>query len=86
MSKKVAIEQFVDRIKYLHDSNYGDFKRKLDLALERMWAVLGHDSKEIDILLYDLKKKTVFLSYNGLEIEEARSMALDTVDQIAKKI
>ena len=54
------VDEFVDRVQELQDNDYGDFKRKLDLALTRLWQGLGHQSREVDHLIYELKKKTVY--------------------------
>jgi hypothetical protein len=59
MDKNTAIDQFIERVNYLPDTNYGDFKRKLDLAMIRLWQAIGHDSNEADALMWDVKKKVV---------------------------
>lgn len=79
-----AINQFIERVNYLHDSNFGDFKRKLDVALTRLWHSLGHNSKAVDQLLYDVKKKVVFST--GMDVEEARHLALDAAETIRAKL
>ena len=84
MTKQEAIQEFISRVNQLSDSNFGDFKRKTDLALTRMWEILGHDSKEIDNLIYGVKKQLVYST--GMDIEDARNLVIDTAEEIKKKI
>lgn len=80
MSTATAIDTFVKRVNYLPDTNYGDFKRKLDLAMMRLWQSLGHDNKEIDQLLWNVKKQVMYTT--ALDIESARNLALDAAEKV----
>ena len=75
MKDQKYIENFVNRVENIHEFEYGDFKRKVGLYLNRLEGQLGPSTtKDHKIVLQEIKQSVVY-SPNG-DIEATREQTV----------
>ena len=77
--------QFIDQIRWLHEVDYGDFKRKVGLYISRLETNLDPEKLKI---VSDLTAKMRFqLLYQGTgDVEQARTNTLALAEQIQSRL
>ncbi len=73
MKEQEAVKKFIDQVRWLYEPEYGDFKRKIGLYIERLEEAYptGQDAQKV---LADMKS-TVIYNPNG-DIEATRRQVL----------
>lgn len=80
-----SIQDFSDQVRWLHEIEYGDFKRKLGLYLNRLQSSLEPAQQRAARDLFDQIRQDVL--FNGKDdIEAARQRTLELADQIRVRI
>lgn len=81
-TQSCPIEQFIERVQWLHEPDYGDFKRKVGLYLSRLEQALGAEASSGNRTdLFKEMKDLVVFAPNG-DVESTRLRVL----QLAKKL
>jgi hypothetical protein len=75
MTEKQSVKEFYDKVNWLNEIEYGDFKRKVGLYLNRLEENLKTQNPEAHSLLNRIKDTVVF-NPSG-EIEATRMKALE---------
>ena len=75
MSEKQTVKEFYDKVNWLNEVEYGDFKRKVGLYLNRLEESLKARNPEAIKIIQKLKDVVVF-NPNG-ESEPTRMKALE---------
>lgn len=68
MQEQEAVKQFIDQVRWLYEPEFGDFKRKVGLYIQRLEeanpALAKGTGKE---LLADMKKKVIYSPSGDIE-------------------
>lgn len=75
MSEKQTVKEFYDKVNWLNEIEYGDFKRKVGLYLNRLEENLKLQNPEAQQIMQKLKDVVVY-NPEG-EIEPTRIKALE---------
>ena len=81
MKEQEAVQKFIDQVRWLYEPEFGDFKRKLGLYIERLEEAHpnlgdGH-AKEV----FDKLKSTVIYNPNG-DMELTRRQVIEMAHQL----
>lgn len=82
MQEKEAIEEFMKTVKWVHEFEYGDFKRKLGLYVNRLGERLGKKDQLTKNILAEMRQVIVF-DPDG-DIEATRSRAIRLAEKLLK--
>ena len=85
MNNQSDISKFVDQIRFLHEPEYGDFKRKVGTYLLRLQQELDMDSQKRVIDLLEKILQEVIFSATG-DVEQARHLTVQTLEQIQARL
>lgn len=81
MKEQEAVQKFIDQVRWLYEPEFGDFKRKLGLYIERLEeahpAVADVKAKEV----FDNMKSTVIYNPNG-DMERTRRQVIEMAHQL----
>lgn len=77
MKEQEAVKKFIDQVRWLYEPEYGDFKRKLGLYIERLEESCGGTAAKV---LADMKSKVVF-NPNG-DIEATRRLVIQLAHEL----
>ena len=77
MKEQEAVKNFIDQVRWLYEPEYGDFKRKLGLYIERLEEACGGTAAKV---LADMKTKVVY-NPNG-DIEATRRMVIQLAHEL----
>ena len=80
MQRAEIIDAFVDEVEMMAPSNYGDFKRKLDLQVLRLAEKLAPSTPDMGRRVYDFKEQVIFKPLN--DCEAARQIALELAESL----
>lgn len=80
------IENFIDKVKWLHEPDYGDFKRKVGLYLKRLEQEMGEKAQQVPLRIqfHNLMNEVVY-SPNG-EVESTRDKTIQWARQLKSQI
>lgn len=76
MTSLEAVEIFISQIKWTHEVDYGDFKRKLGLYITRLSEELGPIPKEVQSKIERLKQDAVFEPDGDIENTKLKSISM----------
>ena len=74
MSEQEAVKQFIDQIRWLYEPEFGDFKRKVGLYIQRLEESLPAGKNDAKQAIANMKTTVVF-NPNG-DIESTRRQVL----------
>jgi len=77
MKEQQAVLQFIDQVRWLYEPEFGDFKRKLGLYLERLEENLPESSQSV---VSNMRTAVVF-NPNG-DIESTRRQVIEMATQL----
>ena len=81
MKEQEAVKQFIDQVRWLYEPEYGDFKRKLGLYIERLEEahpeLLHGETKQVMANI----KSTVIYNPNG-DIELTRRQVIQMAHEL----
>lgn len=81
MKEQEAIKKFIDQVRWLYEPEYGDFKRKVGLYIERLEESYSHtDFGEASKVLANMKS-TVVYNPNG-DIETTRRQVIQMAHEL----
>lgn len=85
MDKMESIESFAEKVRWLHEPEYGDFKRKVGLYLNRLEQSLSPDRKaEMADLIGKLRQEILYTTTG--DVEKTRALILAFADKIRQRI
>ena len=77
MSEQQAVQQFIDQVRWLYEPEYGDFKRKLNLYIQRLEethpAVKTGQGEKV---LADIKTMVVYNPNGDIELTRREVLQL----------
>ena len=73
-------EDFIDKVQYLHEPEYGDFKRKLGNYIARLARDVDPKDTAAKRALADLKTQIIYRPTGN--VEEARRLAIETASRL----
>lgn len=82
MAQNSQIQDFIEKVRWLYEPEYGDFKRKLGLYLERLQGDLGPKGREprIQNKFSDIRNRVIFQPTG--EVESTRNQALSWAEEL----
>lgn len=85
MSQVNIVEDFIQKVQWIHEVDYGDFKRKLGLYINRMEDSLSAAGKPA--LLAQIEQLRVKVIYNASgNIEDTRDLVLELAEEMKAKL
>ncbi len=80
MKEQEAVKKFIDQVQWLYEPEYGDFKRKLGLYIERLEEACATGNGNAAKVLAEMKSKVVY-NPNG-DIEATRRMVIQMAHEL----
>ena len=81
MTEQDAVKNFINQVEWLHEAEYGDFKRKVSLYLHRLHDSLkGHLSPEQEQIVQSVKHQLLYKTSG--DIEETRRRVIDEIEKL----
>lgn len=84
MTKQEAVDHFIKNTTSLTEVEYGDFKRKVGLYLQRLEEGLNSPSSDVQILCDEVRRFVVYQPTG--DIEQARHRCLELARRIGQQI
>lgn len=81
MKEQEAVKQFIDQVRWLYEPEFGDFKRKLGLYIQRLEETNPSLAKGTGEKLLANMKHTVIYSPNG-DIEATRRQVIQLAHEL----
>ncbi len=81
MKEQEAVQQFIDQVRWLYEPEFGDFKRKLGLYIQKLEEANPALNKGVGQNLFANMKKTVIYSPNG-DIETTRRQVIQLAHEL----
>ncbi len=82
MAQADKIDEFIHRIKFLYEPEYGDFKRKVGLYLDRLQQEIGPKAREPRVRDSFEQIKTLIIYQPKDNVEAARQETLSWAKQL----
>lgn len=80
-NEQEALKNFIDQVRWLYEAEYGDFKRKVGLYLERLEQTLPESSQgRTKPVIEEIKSKVIF-SPSG-DIESTRRQIIQKMHEL----
>lgn len=69
MSQVNNVKEFIDKVQWLNEVDYGDFKRKVGLYINRLDEAYpkGQRSQKVDNVIATMKDRTLYHSEGDIE-------------------
>lgn len=84
MANIQVIDQFLQKVQGLHEVEYGDFRRKLGLYINRMEQGLGYPNGEARALIAEMRQIVI---YNPKpEIDWVREETIEIANKLKKVV
>jgi hypothetical protein len=80
-----SLSAFIEQVRWLHEIDYGDFKRKVGLYIERLQKALPPESQKSVSDLIQLMRQDVIYASEG-DIEHARRRTLQLAHEIEARL
>lgn len=77
MQSEQVVREFVEKVQWLQEVEYGDFKRKVNLYINRLMEQLKNTSPEVKELAEQIRHKVVF-DPTEPDVERAREFVVTT--------
>lgn len=77
-----SVMQFIDQVRWLYEPEYGDFKRKVGLYIQRLEEAAPALRKGAGLKVLETMKTTVLFDPNG-DIETTRRKVLQLAQELA---
>ncbi|MCB0384771.1 MAG: hypothetical protein KDD43_05210 [Bdellovibrionales bacterium] len=84
LNKNQLVEQFLSCTRNLNEVEYGDFKRKVGLYLQRMEEGLGTSSPDVEMLCQEIRRIVVFQPSGN--INQTRQRAIELAQKIRSQV
>lgn len=81
MKDQEAVKKFIDQVRWLYEPEFGDFKRKLGLYIERLEQTHPELAKGHNKSVMETMKSTVIYNPNG-DIERTRREVIQMASQL----
>jgi hypothetical protein len=81
MREQEAVQQFIDQVRWLYEPEFGDFKRKLGLYIERLEEAYPELTKGTQKGVLANMKSTVIYNPNG-DIEDTRRQVIQMAHEL----
>ena len=78
--EKEVVEKFEQQVQWLHEVEYGDFKRKLSLYILRLQQGLQSNRPKVVELIESMRDTVIYNPVGDIEITRAK--VLDTVEKL----
>jgi len=82
MSNQDAIYEFADKVRWLHEPEFGDFKRKVTLYINRLAMSLSQDPQALRVL-QNMRDEVLYHSPG--DVEAARAQLLLMVQNLRRQ-
>lgn len=80
-NEQEALKNFIDQVRWLYEAEYGDFKRKVGLYLERLEQTLPESSQgRTKPVIEEIKSKVIY-SPSG-DIESTRRQIIQKMHEL----
>ena len=77
MNERQAVQQFIDQVRWLYEPEYGDFKRKLNLYIQRLEETYpAVKSGQGEKVLSDIKTMVVYNPNGDIELTRREVLQL----------
>ena len=79
-----SVEAFIHKVEWLHEIEYGDFKRKLSLYIRRLEEDLSGQNLLVQKIIAEIRDRVI---YNpASDIEGSRLLTLNLAERIRERL
>ena len=84
MQNRESIEEFIHSVQHLHEIEYGDFKRKLNLYLSRLEQNVGNADSELSRWVGEMKNQILYCAPANIEV--VREQTLNSAQKLKNSL